>query len=86
MLWRAICIVLQLGNLEFDVHPDKDDASTITLTEDLLALSTLMGIPLEDLTNLLTIRNVETGGEIFPVPLTPEKAKEIYAKAFLWLV
>eukprot|EP00536_Pseudo-nitzschia_multiseries_P013607 jgi/Psemu1/212206/e_gw1.593.27.1 len=89
MLLRAICIVLQLGNIDI---------------EELEELSELMGMNDVDadagtkisaaLRKSLTVRNVEARGEVFAVPLTPAKAKEsadafakeIYAKTFLWLV
>jgi myosin-5 len=125
MLLRAICVVLQLGNLEFaPAQPSSAsgmmalgihhipgggdggdaDASVISSVEELQDLSTLMGMSdLEEsgdekishaLQKALTVRNVEARGEVFAVPLTPQKAKEsadafakeIYAKTFLWLV
>jgi myosin-5 len=127
MLLRAICVVLQLGNLEFSPAQPQDatgmmalgihhrpgraagddgdhDASVISSVEELQELSELMGMSdLEEsgddkiskaLQKALTVRNVEARGEVFAVPLTPEKAKEsadafakeIYAKTFLWLV
>lgn len=118
MLLRAICVVLQLGNLEFaPAQPDalslgvhhppgnfggNHDASDISSIEELQELSELMGMSDIDanskissaLKTALTVRNVEARGEVFAVPLTPEKAKEsadafakeIYAKTFLWLV
>lgn len=121
MLLRAICVVLQLGNLVFSpasadtiranqnhqgsvhVPPGGDtDVSEISSIEELQDLSELMGMKDIDssnristtLQNALTIRNVEARGEVFAVPLTPERAKEstdafakeIYAKTFLWLV
>eukprot|EP00529_Nitzschia_sp_RCC80_P002838 CAMPEP_0113441010 /NCGR_PEP_ID=MMETSP0014_2-20120614/854_1 /TAXON_ID=2857 /ORGANISM="Nitzschia sp." /LENGTH=1701 /DNA_ID=CAMNT_0000331825 /DNA_START=113 /DNA_END=5219 /DNA_ORIENTATION=+ /assembly_acc=CAM_ASM_000159 len=124
MLLRAICVVLQLGNLEFAPasipqgnssamtalglpvhHPTggNSDASEISSLEELQDLSSLMGMndidSSEDgvsntLQAALTVRTVEARGEVFAVPLTPEKAKEsadafakeIYAKTFLWLV
>ncbi|KAL3923818.1 MAG: hypothetical protein SGILL_001422 [Bacillariaceae sp.] len=127
MLLRAICVVLQLGNLEFAPAQPQDasgmlalgihhrpgagggdegdhDASVISSVEELQELSELMGMSdlVESgddkislaLQKALTVRNVEARGEVFAVPLTPEKAKEsadafakeIYAKTFLWLV
>ena len=121
MLLRAICIVLQLGNLEFapaqpesatgimslginhqQLNDGNHDASDISSIEELQELSELMGMNDIDtnskislaLKKSLTVRNVEARGEVFAVPLTPEKAKEstdafakeIYAKTFLWLV
>ena len=92
-LWRAICVVLQLGNLTFEPSGD-GDGSQMADEDDLQGLSSLMGIPSESLTTALTIRNMKARSETFQVPLTAEKAKEsadafakeIYAKTFLWLV
>ena len=91
-LWRAICIVLQLGNLQWE--SDNEEGSRITNTDDFMDLAELIGIVPQDLITGLTIRNMEARGEIFQVPMSMEKAKEstdafakeIYAKAFLWLV
>ena len=93
-LWRALCIVLQLGNLEFVAHPTNTDASVLADENELTSLSHLMGIDATKLTTALTVRTVEARSEIFSVPLTADKAKEstdafakeIYAKTFLWLV
>ena len=94
VLMRAICIVLQLGNLVFEPDETDDDKSEITSTEELEGLSELMGISQPDLVAALTLRTVQARGEVYKVPLNPEKArdstdafaKEIYAKTFLWLV
>jgi myosin-5 len=91
-LWRAICIVLQLGNLEFE--PTSDDECKVSSQEELTELSDLMGVSIELLTKAFTIRNVKAKSEKFQVYMTADKAKEstdafakeIYAKTFLWLV
>lgn len=93
-LWRALCIVLQLGNLEFAVDATNPDASCIADPEELEVLADLMGIESTLLIKALTIRTVEARSETFQVPLKADKAKEstdafakeIYAKTFLWLV
>jgi len=94
MLMRAICIVLQLGNLVFEPLERDDDKSEITSEEELEGLSDLMGVSQADLIAALTLRTVRARGEEYKVPLNPERArdstdafaKEIYAKTFLWLV
>lgn len=94
MLMRAICIVLQLGNIVFDPDPTDHDKSHITSVEDLEALAELMGIRQDDLVSALTLRTVRARNEEYKVPLNPDRArdstdafaKEIYAKTFLWLV
>ncbi len=93
-LWRAICIVLQLGNLDFIPDPQNSDASLVDDEEELDSLSELIGIQSSQLKAALTIRTVQARSETFQVPLTADKAKEstdafakeIYAKTFLWLV
>ncbi|CAJ1968786.1 unnamed protein product [Cylindrotheca closterium] len=91
-LWRTICTVLQLGNLEFE--PTSDDECRVASIEELDDLSSLMGVPTSDLSRAFTIRNIKAKSENFQVFMTAEKAqesadafaKEIYAKTFLWLV
>jgi myosin V len=105
-LFRAICIVLQLGNLVFvsvdddESNKNKNETRTIIDCEDdkdkntFQALSELMGVSTELLSAALTVRTVKARNEIFKVPLSAVAAKdscdafakEIYAKAFLWLV
>lgn len=92
-LMRAICIVLQLGNLTME-PTDDGEASEITSEEELQSLSDLMGVENAAINAALTLRTVRARNEDFKVPLTAEKArdsrdalaKEIYAKTFLWLV
>ncbi len=55
-LWRAICIVLQLGNLEFERVGD--DAYKIVSTHELDDLSELMGIPSDQMTTALTLSRI----------------------------
>lgn len=91
-LWRAICIVLQLGNLEFE--PTSDDECKVSSEEELEDLSQLMGVPVKKLAKAFTIRHVKAKSENFQVYMTADKAKEsadafakeLYAKTFLWLV
>nr|WVH45740.1 MyoA [Craspedostauros australis] len=91
-LLRAICIVLQLGNLEF--APLDDDKCVISTDEELMELAELMDVPPDELAVALLVRTVTAKGETFQVPLKAETAKdstdafakEIYAKTFLWLV
>jgi myosin-5 len=93
-LLRAICIVLQLGNLTFSPLPGDDEQSQICSAEALTDLSGLMGVEEEAILKAVTQRTVSARGESFKVPLKADKAKEscdalakeIYAKTFLWLV
>lgn len=92
MLIRAICIVLQLGNLMFEA--DEGEGSIITSEEEFTELAELMGISEAELTAALTIRTMTTNNETYKVPIKPLTAKdsvdafakEIYSKTFLWLV
>lgn len=94
MLFRAICVVLQLGNIVFQPNPSDEERSTITSVDELNDLAELMGITSADLEQALTLRTVRARGEEYKVPLNAAKAKdscdafakEIYAKTFLWLV
>jgi myosin-5 len=91
---RAICIVLQLGNLVFEPDENDEERADISSKEELQKLADLMGVPEEDIKNSLTLRTVRARNEEYKVPLNTVKAKdscdafakEIYAKAFLWLV
>jgi myosin-5 len=93
-LLKAICIVLQLGNLGFQSLNGDADKSTVSTKDVLKALSDLMGVSCDDLTLAMTERTFKTAGETHKVPLTAEAAKdacdalakEAYQKAFLWLV
>ena len=94
MLMRAICVVLQLGNQVIETDPTDDERSVITSTDELKELSELMGVDEETITKSLTERTVRARNEAFIVPLKADQAKdstdalakEIYAKAFLWIV
>ena len=91
---RAICIVLQLGNISFGPLGGDSDKSTITSSNELNALADLMGIADKDLILALTERTMKTRDETLKVPLSPDVAKEstdalakeIYGKIFLWVV
>ena len=91
---KAICIVLQLGNLAFGPSNGDQDTSAITSSKELSDLAKLMGLPEGDLAKALTERTMATRDESYKVPLNVDAAKdsadalakEIYAKIFLWVV
>ena len=93
-LMRALCIVLQLGNLKFEQDPENEENAIISSTVELAALSDLMGVDNEIVKKALTERTVTARNEVFKVPLNLERAqdscnafaKEIYSNAFDWLV
>jgi myosin V len=91
-MMRAICAVMQSGNLTFG--PKGDDGSVITAKKELNDLADLMGVGENDLTLAFTERTMKTRTEEYKVPLKPDVAKdacdalakEIYGNIFLWLV
>lgn len=107
-LMEAICIVLVLGNIVFVEDTTKNEPACVvqpppadrTTNDDdpilapVSALATLLGVPLEHLTQALTIRTVTARQESFAVPLAPPAAKDacdafakaLYATTFAWLV
>jgi myosin-5 len=93
-LMKALCIVLQLGNLGFGEHHGDSDRSAVTTESDLKALASLMKVPAQELTDAFTERTFNTRDETHKVPLNAAAAKEAcdalakeaYQKIFLWLV
>ena len=93
-LFRGICIVLQLGNLTFNSKDGNEDISTLDSDAELTALSQLMEISEEDLTKVLTTREVKTFNEEILKYLNVSEAmeardglaKEIYFQLFNLLV
>ena len=93
-MMRAICAVLQLGNLGFGAKGGDTDKSEVATKKELKDLADLMKVSVNDLTLALTERTMKTKTEEYKVPLNKEAAKdatdalakEIYGKVFLWLV
>lgn len=95
-LMRALCIVMQLGNLSFECGDSSNDSSKISTSSigELNKLSSLMGCTSEKLEIALTTRIMEARGESFSAHLPPgvakdggdALAKEIYARIFYFLV
>ena len=96
-LLRALCVVLQLGNLTFDHDPGADHeegGTVITSMDELDVLAELIGIPGEVLESCMTMRLIKTGYDEVNVQLRPSVAKEscdalakeIYAQMFEVLV
>jgi len=93
---RALCIVMQLGNLSFECGDSSNDSSKISTSSigELNKLSSLMGCTSEKLEIALTTRIMEARGESFSAHLPPgvakdggdALAKEIYARIFYFLV
>jgi len=93
-MMQAIIMVLQLGNITFTPDPKDEDRSQISSTKEFSDLCELMCIPEDSFEVALTERTMKTRNETYKVPLNPLKArqsaasfaKEIYGRAFLWLV
>ena len=94
-LMRAICIVLQSGNLVFGAKDDVIEKSEIKSDASVSAdLADLMGVKTQDLSLAFTERTMRTKTESFKVPLSQSSAreacdafaKEVYGKVFLWVV
>ena len=93
MLVKAICIVLQLGNIGFGSKRGDSDMSSVSTKSELEALADLMGVNSKDLTAAFTERTFTTQNETHKVPLNPDMAreacdalaKEAYQKVFLWV-
>lgn len=93
-LMRAICAVLQLGNLVFEKDPENEDGTVITSQQELEKCADILGIEKEILTDALTTRKVIVPNQTYDKPLTSTQAKDtcdsfakaIYLKSFAWLV
>jgi myosin heavy subunit len=97
-LLRALCGVLQLGNICFAEDPSSDEAqeggTVVASREELDKLQDILGIPAEMLETCMTTRNLKTGYDVVQVRLSPTVAKdatdalakEIYARIFDVLV
>ena len=93
-LMQAIIIVMQLGNITFQAKDGDDDKSEVLSQKDFSDLCELMCIDPNVLEVCLTERTMKTRNETYKVPLNPKVAreatesfaKEIYGRAFLWLV
>ena len=93
VLMQALVIVLQLGNLVFDedTAAEHHHSTLISSTVDLKQLAEMIGIPQDELHEMMTSRVLKTpGADAISVKLTPEAAKdacdalakEIYSRIF----
>lgn len=74
-LLRALCAVLQLGNITFIPSADNDDGCAISSQSELEKLSHLLGIPVDEIVKALTLRVNKIRGEEVVVKSTPGDAK-----------
>ena len=93
-LFVAVCVVLQLGNIDVAADPTDEEKSVISSQDQLETLSQLMGVEKQILEKSLTHRTVVVGKESYQVPMKTSDAqdgcnafaKEIYQQVFDWLV
>ena len=95
-MMRALCVVMQLGNLTFAVDPESEhhEQAIITSRDDLDLLSDIIGIEANDIEQSLTVRTMKMRGDEIKTGLAPAEAKdgcdalakELYARLFDLLV
>ena len=93
-MMRAICAVMQLGNINFKEKGGDADSCECSTPAELKALASIIGVSENDLTLAFTERTMKTKTEEYKVPLNKTfakdacdaLAKEVYGKVFLWLV
>ena len=75
---RAVCAVLQLGNLSFEpTSPSDSDSSVVSSEIELIKFSSLTGIELESLRLAVVTRTITAGrGETYRTPLKATAAAE----------
>ena len=75
-LLRALCVVLQLGNLTFAPSLSSEEGSEISSIVELDKLSQLMGIPKKTIEKAMTVRVNKIRGEEVTSRPNPKDAKE----------
>ena len=93
-LYVALCVVMQLGNIDFGPDPDDDEKCVVTTLDELKTCCDVLGVPTDVLEKSLTYRTVVAGKESYSVPMKVDSAqdgkdafaKEIYQQIFDWLV
>ncbi|CAM9704475.1 unnamed protein product [Heterosigma akashiwo] len=100
-MMQVVSAVLHLGNLQFEAAPNpdrenQDDISVVTAETwaDAEVCAELLGVGAQALQRALTYKVIETVGERYETPLTPEQsahgrdalAKAVYSGLFDWLV
>mmetsp|Transcript_7318 Transcript_7318/g.15200 ORF Transcript_7318/g.15200 Transcript_7318/m.15200 type:complete len:1329 (+) Transcript_7318:244-4230(+) len=93
-IFRAVCIVLQLGNVRLKEDPIDTEKSVVDSPAELIKLSEIMGIRKEEIECSLISRQVIVGVENFTLPLKVDDArstrdtlaKSIYSNVFDYLV
>lgn len=91
---RSLCVVVQLGNIVFEIDPKDADASIVHNASEVDALSPLLGVESSVITKALTHKTISAVHDTYEVPLNAKAAKatcdafakEIYCVLFDWLV
>ena len=94
LLFRAIYIVLQLGNLTFSGTNGNEDISSLKSDDELSTLCTLMDLSKDEITKALTTRQIDTATDNISANLSLNDAlecrdalaKEAYFQLFNMLV
>jgi myosin-5 len=74
---RSLCVILQLGNLTFDMSVvEGEERSTISSPEVLRKLSSIMGVPEQDIETAMTKRSFSMRGEEVTISLKDNEAKD----------
>ena len=74
---RSLCIILVIGNITFDAEMrDGEERSIVSSIEELEHLSSLMGVPTDEIETALTKRFMTTRGEEFTIFLKPNEARD----------
>ncbi len=76
-LMRSLCVILQLGNLTFGMDViEGEERSTISSPEVLSKLSSIMGVPEEEIESAMTKRSFSMRGEQVTIALKDNEAKD----------
>lgn len=76
-LMRSLCVILQLGNLTFGVDVvEGEERSTISSPDVLSKLSSIMGVPEQEIESAMTKRSFSMRGEQVTIALKDNEAKD----------
>ena len=76
-LMRSLCVILQLGNLTFGMDlVEGEERSTISSPDVLTNLSSIMGVPEQEIESAMTKRSFSMRGEEVTIALKDNEAKD----------
>jgi len=76
MILKIVCMVLQLGNLEFGPDPNNDEETVVTSVEELDKAADVFGVSAETMTKALIKRKIKLMKETVDKSLSPDVAKD----------